>query len=175
MALTAFGVIDGATFSLLQLCQVTVAVVQQSLMQGVHCGFQRDQGSSGNHALALKWLFNVGSSICSNSSGRFLHQWSSQNKIFIKKKSRQWSWGVSPHHGEQLSTLPPGQEANLCTCWEASLASQTFTVCPVHYKLDSQSAHEPAGVGLCFVWLCTNSAFSSCFLFTSRRGWVQEL
>lgn len=44
VALTAFGVIDGATFSLLQLCQVTVAVVQQSLMQGVHCGFLREAG-----------------------------------------------------------------------------------------------------------------------------------
>lgn len=88
VALTASGVIDGATFSLLQLCQVTLSA-ELSLHAGCTLWSWKSLGSSGNHILALKRLFNVGSSICGNPSSRYLHQQRSQNKIFIKKKIMQ--------------------------------------------------------------------------------------
>lgn len=69
VALTASGVIDGATFSLLQLCQVTLSA-ELSLHAGCTLWSWKSLGSSGNHILALKQLFNVGSSICGNPSSR---------------------------------------------------------------------------------------------------------
>ena len=118
----------------------------------------------------FKVAFNVGSSICSNPYSRFLHQCSSQSKVFIKKNQGS-APGEYPHSpGKQLSILTPGLEANLRTCWEASLASETLIVCTVHYKLYSQSISVPADTSVSFVWLCTNSAFSSClFIYVKER------
>lgn len=148
-------------FDLVQLCQITLALAQLSLREGCTSWFRDGgQGSSGNHALALKWLFNFRSSICSNPSSRFLHQCSSQNEVFI-----------NPHSpGKQLSLLTPGLEANLHTCWEASLASNTSVGRTVCYKGCSQRVSVPADIGRSFVWLGTNSAFSSClFAYVKER------
>lgn len=48
-------------------------------------------------------------------------------------------------------------------------ASQTLTVCPVHYNLDSQSACVPAGIGVYFDSALAQPPAFAC-LFTSRLG-----